>query len=207
MGNAVVLDPYHSTELEQEGTQNLTSLKEKVDLSSYLTDTSDLVALMTFEHQLRMSNLIARTNLLAREAEQSSNAETMERLNAGIDEMLQYMLFADEAALQEPIRGVSTFTTTFPSKGPHDHAGRSLRDFDLQTRIFRYPLSYMIYSAAFDAIPDTTKVRIYNRLYDILTTQDPSVTVSGVSSVNREAILEIVRSTKPDLPTRWQQGP
>ena len=55
----------------------------------------------------------------------------------------------------------------FPQRGPRDPKGRSLRDFDLETRLFRYPLSYMIYSAAFDALPDGVRARIY-RLYEVL---------------------------------------
>src|SRR5437764_9055784 len=104
MGNAVVPNPYTSSDLEQEGTQNVTSLKGKVNLTPYLAQTSDLVALMTFEHQLRMSNLIARVGRLARAIEQSPNADAAaaEGLQAGIEEMLKYMLFVEETPLHEP---------------------------------------------------------------------------------------------------------
>jgi hypothetical protein len=206
MGNAVVPDPYRSPDLEQEGTQNLTSLKTKVNLSSYLAQTSDLVALMTFEHQLRMSNLIARISRQAREVERSSDVEgaATDTLKAGIEQMLQYMLFVEEAPLHEPIRGVSSFTATFPSRGPRDSQGRSLRDFDLQTRIFRYPLSYMIYSEAFDAIPDSAKAQIYKRLYDILTNRDTSKEFARSSTADRKAIFEILRATKLNLPEYWE---
>ena len=205
MGNAVVPDPYSSQELQQDGTQNLISLKAKVDLRPYLAQTSDLVALMTFEHQIRMSNLIARISGQAREAEQSTRADAAaaESLKAGIEEMLQYMLFVEEAPLREPLRGVSSFTSTFPARGPRDRQGRSLRDFDLQTRIFRYPLSYMIYSASFDAIPDATKARVYQRLFEILTNKDASGRFARVSAADRRAIFEILRETKPDLPAEW----
>jgi hypothetical protein len=205
MGNAVVPDPYTSSDLEQEGTQNLTSLRAKVDLSAYLAPTSDLVALMTFEHQLRMSNLIARISRQAREGEQSTNVEgaATEGLKPAIEEMLQYMLFVEETPLREPIRGVSSFTATFPARGPRDSHGRSLRDFDLQTRVFRYPLSYMIYSAAFEAIPDSIKAQLYKRLYDILTNRDTSSAFARLSAVDRKAIFEILRATKPNLPGYW----
>jgi hypothetical protein len=204
MGNAVVPDPYRSSDLEQEGTQNLTSLKAKVNLSSYLAPTSDLVALMTFEHQLRMSNLIARVSRQARQVERTTDEATAESLKAGIDEMLKYMLFVEEAPLREPIRGVSSFTTTFPTRGPRDSRGRSLRDFDLQTRVFRYPLSYMIYSASFEAIPDPVKAQLYKRLYEILTNQDAGAGFSRLSAVDRSAIFEILVETKPDLPGYWE---
>jgi hypothetical protein len=204
MGNAVVPDPYTSSDLEQEGTQNLTSLKAKVDLHPYLAQTSDLVALMTFEHQLRMSNLIARISRPARDAQRNTNVDSSEGLNAAVEEMLQYMLFVEEAPLREPIRGVSSFTATFPARGPRDGQGRSLRDFDLQTRVFRYPLSYMIYSASFDAIPDPIKGQLYRRLYEILTNQDTSSAFARLSAADRKAIFEILLATKPNLPGYWE---
>jgi hypothetical protein len=207
MGNAVVPDPYSSPDLQQEGTQNLTSLKTKVDLSRYMAQTSDLIALMTFEHQLRMVNLIARISRQARDAEKSGNTDgaPADGLKTSIDEMLQYMLFVEEAPLREPIRGVSSFAATFPLRGPRDGEGRSLRDFDLQTRVFRYPLSYMIYSASFETIPESVKAQLYKRLYDILTNRDTSSAFARVSTVDRNAIFEILRATKPNLPAYWRE--
>jgi hypothetical protein len=115
------------------------------------------------------------------------------------------MLFADERQIREPIAGVSTFTKTFPERGPRDHQGRSLRDFDLKTRLFRYPLSYMIYSAAFDAMPDLVRERVYQRLYDVLNGKDQSEKYARLNPEDRKAILEIVRDTKPNLPAYWKQ--
>ena len=83
--------------------------------------------------------------------------------------------------------------------------GRSLRDFDLQTRVFRYPLSYMIYSATFETIPDAVKAQLYKRLYDIVTNRDTSSAFSRVSTVDRKAIFEILRATKPNLPDYWRE--
>ena len=61
MGNAVARLPFYPFDLEQEGTQNRTTLAGKVDTSPYPEATSDLVALLTLEHQIRMTNLILRT--------------------------------------------------------------------------------------------------------------------------------------------------
>ena len=126
------------------------------------------------------------------------------QLDAEIDELVAYMLFGDEPRLREPVAGVSEFSKTFPQRGPRDKQGRSLRDFDLKTRLFRYPLSYMIYSAAFDGMPDLVRDRVYRRLYDILTGQDSSKSVGGLSLENlsaddRRAILEIVRADQARL--------
>jgi hypothetical protein len=81
--------------------------------------------------------------------------------------MVDYMLFVDEAPIRDPIKGVSSFAMTFSQRGPRDTRGRSLRDFDLQKRLFRYPLSYMIYSDIFEAMPAVARNRVYQRLHDV----------------------------------------
>jgi hypothetical protein len=187
--NTNLVDPVRSGGPSTQPTQNLTSLAELLDTSRYLTATSDIVALMTLEHQIRMTNLIVRIGWDARMGMAS------DKLNAEIDEMVKYMLFADEEPLKAPVKGVSTFTETFPQRGPHDPQGRSLRDFDLKTRLFRYPLSYMIYSAAFDGLPDQVRDRVYRRLFERF---------SSDSSETGKAILEIVRTTKTNLPDYWR---
>jgi len=121
-----------------------------------------------------------------------------------VEGIVDYMLFADEAPLREPVEGVSSFTKTFPERGPRDKKRRSLRDFDLQRRLFRYPLSYMIYSAAFDSMPEVVRGRIYQRLYEVLTGKDQSRKFAGLSSEDRRAVLEIVRDTKAKLPGYWR---
>jgi hypothetical protein len=181
--NAVAPDPAEPQMVDNRGKQNLTNLALEFSPAGYLSPVSDIVALMTFEHQTRMVNLITRLGWQARMGADCS---------AEIEELVSYMLFKDEAPLREPVQGVSTFTTTFPRRGPRDRQGRSLRDFDLQTRLFRYPLSYMIYSAAFDALPDAVRERVYRRLADALT------------SNGQTAILEIVRDTKSNLPAWWR---
>jgi hypothetical protein len=124
-------------------------------------------------------------------------------LDIDVEDMVTYMLFANEAEIDEPIKGVSTFTKTFPERGPRDKKGRSLRDFDLQKRLFRYPLSYMIYSAAFDAMPDLARDRVYQRLYDVLTGKESDKKFARLSADDRRNILEIVRETKTNLPSYW----
>jgi hypothetical protein len=207
--NPNLADPIHPGPALRDGTQNVTDLSDRFDTSRYLAPTSDLVALLVLEHQVRMTNLMTRIGWDMRVAERDGTlAEQRDQLNAEMDELVAYMLFGDEDPLREPVAGVSSFSKTFPQRGPRDKQGRSLRDFDLKTRLFRYPLSYMIYSAAFDAMPDSVRARVYQRLYDILTNKDTSKSVADLSLENltaadRRAILEIVRETKPKLPSYW----
>jgi hypothetical protein len=203
--NLNLVDPVHPGPPSRQGTQNVTSLEGKFDLSKYLAPTSDLVALMTLEHQTRMTNLMIRIGWDARIAQQERKtpAATRNTIDSEIDQMVKYMLFMDEAPLTSPVAGVSSFTKTFPQRGPRDSQARSLRDFDLKTRLFRYPLSYMIYSAAFDGLPDTVRERVYQRLYDILTGKDET----KISSADRTAVLAIVRETKKNVPSYWRTPP
>jgi hypothetical protein len=207
LGNAIVADPSHPKDLDRSDSLNLTSLENKVDLNGYLAKTSDIVALMTLEHQTRMTNLIIRAAWEERIAEHDGKlAEETPKLETAIDELVAYMLFVDETPLKDPIGGVSTFTKTFPERGPRDKQGRSLRDFDLKTRMFKYPLSYMIYSEAFDNMPKWVLSRVYQKLYNVLTNKDTSDRYKKISQTDRQAVLEIVRDTKPNLPDYWKQS-
>src|ERR1700733_9469236 len=64
--NAQLADPLFPGRAVKEGTQNVTSLAGFFDTSRYLAPTSDIVALMTLEHQTRMSNLMTRIGWDAR---------------------------------------------------------------------------------------------------------------------------------------------
>ncbi len=181
------------------------NIDTKFDTSKYLSPISDVVALLTLEHQTRMTNLITRIGWDTRIAMAEGKLEDARpKLDAAIDDMVGYMLFVDEAPMQGPIKGVSTFSTTFPERGPHDKQGRSLRDFDLQKRLFKYPLSYMIYTKAFDSLPDWDRDRIYQRLFNVLTGKDTDPKFAKLSVDDRRNVLEILRATKPNLPAYWK---
>jgi hypothetical protein len=204
LGNAIAPDPDHPFDLEPQATQNVTSLASKFDSTKYPTPTSDIVALMTIEHQARMTNLITS---ISQQFRRALNIGTMESLKSSLDraveQMVEYMLFVDEAPLRDPVKGVSSFSQTFPEQGPRDKRGRSLRDFELRTRLFRYPLSYMIYSDIFDAMPAAARDRVYRRVHDVLTGKEQNPKFAHLSDDDRLAILEILIHTKPNLPDYW----
>lgn len=172
----------------------------------YPAPTSDLVALMTLEHQSQMANLLVRLNWEARIAKHGGllGYGLAEAMRPRVEEVLAYMVFAEEAAFPETVEPASTFAETFPRRGPHDRNGRSLREFDLERRLFRYPLSYMIYSRAFDAIEPVVREYLLRRLYDVLIGDDRSAAFAHLSAVDREVILTILRDTMPTLPTYWR---
>jgi hypothetical protein len=207
--NAVASNPAEPGVLDNGGQQNLSTLTGRFSPAGYLSTVSDIVALMTFEHQTQMTNYITRVGWQARVLEHDKKRDDPAglQLTTDLEALVTYMLFAEEVPLQEPIEGVSTFTKTFPERGPRDGKGRSLRDFDLQKRLFRYPLSYLIYSRQFDAMPVEIKARIYQRLYDILTSKDQDAKFANLSVADRRAIFEILRDTKPGLPAYWLATP
>ena len=207
LANALASDPYKPAQLDRTDSHNLTSLLNKVNLDGYLAQTSDVVALMVLEHQTRMTNLMIRVGWETRVAQYENKlSEATPRIEDAIDELVAYMLFAEETPLKAPVVGVSTFTKTFPQWGPRDRQGRSLRDFDMKTRMFRYPLSYMIYSPAFDGIPDWARDLIYRKLFDVLTGKNTRERFARISPADRTSVLEIVRDTKSGLPGYWKTG-
>ncbi|MCY2994590.1 MAG: hypothetical protein NTY19_43005 [Planctomycetota bacterium] len=221
LGNVVSQDSEHPDQLDLEAGANLTDLTSRCDVSPYLRGHSDIVALMVLEHQVDLHDLITTANYEARLALRDAAvlnkmlnqpADTISpsihrRLESAGDKVLKYLLFVDEAPLTDRIWGTSGFAEEFAARGPCDQQGRSLRQFDLQRRLFKYPCSYLIYSASFDALPPQVKQHIYRRLQEILTGQDADKDFAHLSAADRQAILEILRATKPDLAGYWKSHP
>jgi hypothetical protein len=205
LGNAVAPDAEKPLDLEHENTQNVTSLAGRIDVSKYLTGTSDIVALMTLEHQVGATNRLGAVGVQYRQAERTGAADPLKAVDASIRDLADYLLFVGEAPLGEPVKGVSAYTQTFAQRGPRDAHGRSLREFDLRTRLFRYRLSFMIYSELFDKLPTPVRQSVYQRLYDVLSGQEKSEKYASLTPDERAAILEIVRDTKGNLPSFWTE--
>ncbi len=215
MGNKV-FDKTSEPDLN-DGT-NVTDLKSLFTVGNYLTPHSDLVALMVLDHQGEGHNRIARANLLTRLAltEQTElnkafgrppderSESITRRIHGACEPLVQYLLFSGEAPLEEAIAGTSAFAKEFTARGPFDSKRRSLREFDVRTRLFRYPLSYLIYTRAFDGLPDEARDRVYLRLWEVLTGKDTSKPFAHLSPQDRRAVLEIVRETKTGLPGYWK---
>jgi hypothetical protein len=180
---------------------NLDELKQFFNPSPYPLETSDIAALMVLEHQGHMHNFITRMQY---EAQLMLNAYGHLRyLKHKIDAFLRYMLFIDEVPLTDTVHSSSGYTKAFTSMGPEDSKGRSLRDFNLETRIFEYPCSYLIYSEAFQALPEKLKAEIYNKLWKILTGENNQPEFSKLTVTSRKAIHDILKETLPDLPNYW----
>jgi len=193
-------------------------LKPYFTVSNYLAQHSDIVALMVLEHQCEMNNRLTRANMQTRlalheqgilnkafsEPPQTRNESITRRIHWACEPVVQYLLFSEEVKLTEAIVGTSDFAKEFAARGPFDSKKRTVREFDLKTRMFRYPLSYAIYTKLFDGLPGEAKERIYLRLWEVLTGKDTTKEFAHLSKADRQAVLEILRETKPGLPAYWK---
>jgi hypothetical protein len=193
LGNAMLVDRTSEARVTDD-TLNLDSVKTRFDADRYLSPHSDIVALLVFEHQMHMINLLTRIGWDARLLLSTHRAGAPAVLAHAAGELVDYLLFADEVPLPAAVTGTSGFAEQFSGQGPTDRRGRSLRQLDLKTRLLRYPCSYMIYSDAFNALPPQARDAIYERMWRVL----------SKPSADHRAIIEILRDTKPDLPAYFQ---
>ena len=213
LGNIQVHTALELENLDRVRRGNLTSLAALLDTKPYLTDKSDIVALLVFEHQSTVYNLITRINFkvrsrVAREFNAAPAAVALHnRLNPKTaawmqkltEPLVQAMLFANATPLTDTVTSTSGFDQWFQAQGPRDKAGRSLRQLDLRTRLFKYPLSYLVYSPAFDGLPDYVRDYVYGRFADILSGRDGPGTFANLSATDRQATMEILAATKPEF--------
>lgn len=219
MGNAV----FRGEEFTTENTQNWLNLNKVLETTCWLSSRSDIVALMVLEHQTQMHNTFTRANFEVRrrlyELDQAfpnykagnSNGDGIEEkrefdlvVDDLAEQIVDYMLFVNEAKIDSRIKGSSKFVRDFVARGPSDSQGRSLREFDLQSRMFQYPCSYLIYSTAFETLEAPLREKIYDRLWRILTQKDKSKKYKHLDMETSQAILSILRETKTGLPDNWK---
>jgi len=202
MGNAMLTDPERPESMITDQTLHVTSLQDKFDVKAYLSAHSDIVALMVFDHQMYMTDLITRVGWEVRCAlyDKAPNSALTSLLRESAQELVDYLLFIDETPLPGPVHGTSGFSEKFASQGPFDSHGRSLRQLDLHKRLLRYPCSYMIYSQAFDSLPEQARSAIYERMWEVLSGAEKGSRYARLSLADRRAIVDILRETKPGLP-------
>jgi hypothetical protein len=167
----------------------------------YLSSSSDIVALLVFDHQAYAINLLTRLNWESRVASSDGPASgsdgTIGRL---VNELADYLLFVGEAPASVPLTARQGFAEHLESRTPKDRQGRSFGQLDLGRRLLRYPCSYMVYSEAFDGLSPAVKEAVYRRMLDILSGSDARTKYARLTADDRRAVLEILRDTKPDFP-------
>jgi hypothetical protein len=218
LGNLIIRGREAPAKIDNAAGLNQQQLVAAVNTARYLTPYSDIVALMVLEHQTQGHNLITRANFLARTAifqQEELNRSlgkppgerwesTTSRIKDAGEPLVKYLLFGDEAKLTDKVTGTSEFAGEFQARGPRDSQGRSLRELDLERRMFRYPCSYLIYSDVFRRLPDEVRLYVWQRFWDVLNGRDQSKDFAHLSTADRLAIIEILRDTHPELPDYWK---
>jgi len=144
MGNVLSTPADEPVKLDKEAGANRTELSPFIDTSKYLTPHSDIVALMVFEHQMEIQNAIS--------------AVATKGSNASVDHLVDVLLGVGEVKLTSTVTGTSGFRDYYQQRYPKDQKGRSLGDLDLRTRLLKYSCSPMVYSAAFQALPQKDEI-------------------------------------------------
>lgn len=212
LGNFLVRDRDAPRPWRNADGLNVADLTDRFATNHYPTPHSDIVALLAFEHQTFVHNLLTKANFTARQAlyyhaglnralgkpADERLDSTTRRIESAGEKLVQGLLMCNEAPLHGPVVGTSGLAERFSQLGPRDHQGRSLRDLDLKTRLLKYPCSYLVYSPAFDGLPPIMKEFVARRLHEVLAGQG-GADYAHLSANDREAIAEILRDTKPDL--------
>lgn len=210
-------DPDPDLKALRDKGANVESLAQRFDTEDYAAGSSDIVALMVLEHQTLLHNLITRANhetrLAVMQSDELNRATgapprpltegTLRRIGYSCEPLIEALLFSEEFPLTDRVKGNSTFAADFEKRGPFDRHGRSLRRFDLTRRMFKVPLSYLVYSKAFAGLPPEAKDQIAKRMKEILAGRDGTPEFAHLTAEDRKAILEILADTLPALAAAW----
>ncbi|TLD69912.1 hypothetical protein FEM03_14350 [Phragmitibacter flavus] len=208
-----------SVHLPRNKGANLESIAHLFDTDPYLTTTSDIVALMVLEHQCAIQNLFTAATRFTLEALERQRAmqdafgdpisdepqgSALSLIQHHAQSIVKSLLFADEHPLPEGgIEGNPAFQDAFRKNRKETSDGRSLKDFQLHTRLFKHRCSYMIHSESFLALPPALKQAIYQQLESAL---DPTPSEGGMhlSASEREHLRNILTETHPEIAKAWK---
>ncbi|MDA0813163.1 MAG: hypothetical protein O3C21_12355 [Verrucomicrobia bacterium] len=194
---------------------NLKNLDSIIDTSKYLAPTSDIVALMVLEHQITVHNAITRAHFHTERwihqnavmAKHFGNPEgtlsdsTRRLVKNEAARLLQALLFVEEMPLEDwGVEGNREFQEQFLRSAKTTSSGQSLREFHLMSRLFKNRLSYMIYSPAFDHLPDPFKAVFFPLLWETLQGRGSKELFQHIPESERLRIKAILRESADALP-------
>jgi hypothetical protein len=202
---------------------NIRDVDGLINAKPYITNKSDVVSLMVLEHQSNIQNLFTRASFKVRTVMSRNGATTSPSgaaprtweemtdrgqvmMKAMIEPLVRAMLMVDAVPLSSPMQGTAGYEQWFQAQGPRDAQGRSLRDLDLRSRVFRYPLSFMVHAPGFDALPTYVKEYVYRRFKEILQGQDSTPVYAAIPLEDRRAAFDILRATKPEFAKYLETG-
>lgn len=202
------------------------SSERPVDLSAffrtedYLEPTSDVVALLVFEHQVGMHNSLTSAGQRCRRMmeyqrslqkafkEPFTDEPTYDSVKSvfasATEDVLDHLLFRGAAALPAGLEGSRAFQKAFAASATRSQAGLSLKDLSLQGRLFTHRCSFLIYDASFRELPEPLKRRVLAGLESILRAPTSPARYAYLGDEERARILQILTDTHPDAAT-WKR--
>ena len=211
MGNSIAIEREDgSATLDIEVGSNLSSLDSLIDTAPYIRKDSDIVSLMVLEHQVTAHNAILaagfntrqvmhRNRVLAQfldHAPDEFTETTQSVLDHQADALLKALLFSGEFELEGfGIEGSEAFQEAFQKNARRSQKGKSLKDFQLLSRLFKYRCSYMIYSSSFAKLPQRFKDIVFEKLKHVLVSETPPEDFQHLSKGERERIHQILLDT------------
>lgn len=215
LGNLFAKPAPGGAEVDTDAGANRSSLEDFFATARYPRPDSDIVALMVLEHQVVMHNRLSEGALRVRRWShyqrqlQFELGEPVSDIPVGTalrvvqgetERIVDALLYHGEIRLPEGgIRGAGDFERAFAASRRPDARGRSLRDFDLDTRLFRWRCSFLIHSEAFAALPRELKSSVLRRLDDILAAHAPPDRYAYLDDDERRAIRGILLETHPEF--------
>lgn len=208
-GNLPLREERGQEALRKTSTPGGAALANYFDTTAYLTDKSDIAALLVLEHQSFVQNQITRVNykvrtIMAREGHgpaphrwADASPRDQAQIRTIIEPLVRALFCADAVTFDDRMESTSGFAARFSAQGPRDRKGRGLRELDLNKRLFRYPLSYLIYSEHFDALPDYVLDYVGMRIAEVLNGTDKTGISERLTAAERETITQILVDTKP----------
>lgn len=213
LGNIFLDDASQLENLDDFRIWNLETLRDTgyMDPEPYPADTSDIVALMVLEHQVTIQNQITYVKFKAPAVLKRRGIASVENIDTWaelpeeaqgalqrmLDKLVALLVFMDAADLQSRISGTPAYTEAFLSRGVGDSQGRSLRELDLGKRLFRYPLSYLVYTDDFNSLQPYALDYVLQQLAAYLSGDITLPGRSQFTDAERQAALEILTETLP----------
>jgi hypothetical protein len=195
------------------------SLDGVVDTRRYLLKTSDVIPLLMHDHQVHVHNVLSTANQDARIAlhrwpamreilglpkDAPPQGSCVVVFDSQAEKVLDALLCRDEAAWPAGgLQGDGVFAPAYAKTRKPYANGRSLRVLDLQSRLFRYRCSPLIYSQSFASLPKELRDIILLRLSSGLRAFPPSPSFGHLVEDDRVASHEILSATLPNLPAGW----
>ena len=190
------------------------------DTTAYLKPTSDVVALLVFEHQMAVQNSLTHAGFAVRrmttyqhglqktfkepETDEPVYDSVKSVFASSAQDVVDRLLFRHAAPLPSGVTGHPDFVMNFARGAPRSAVGHALKDLQLSGRLFAQRCSYLIYSESFRALPATLKVRILDRLDSALRSRDPKDRYAYLPSDEKQRIRDILIETHPDAKARWE---